>query len=88
IRTPSATDRTTWLLARNIVTRRDQANEILSNQTHATAQFNTGAIRHTLVGGRELTRERQHALAFTVDGFRPPANLYQPNPRFDESEVS
>ncbi|WP_284078483.1 catecholate siderophore receptor Fiu [Herbaspirillum aquaticum] len=88
LRTPSATDLATWELARNIVTRRDQANEILSNQTHATAQFNTGALRHTLVGGLELTRERQHALAFTVDGFRPPANLYQPDPRFNESEVN
>lgn len=87
ILTPSPTDLSTWELARNIVTRRDQSNEIISNQTHVTAQWLTGPVRHTLVGGLELTRERQHALAFSVDGFRPYANLYQPNPRFDESGV-
>lgn len=85
--TPSATDRSSWLLARNIVTRRDQANEIMSNQTHVTTQWQTGRIRHALVGGLELTRERQRSLSFSTDGFRPYANLYQPNPHFDESAV-
>ena len=48
--------------------RKERLNEILSNQTHATAQFNTGAIRHTLVGGLELTRERQSSTNAGISG--------------------
>ncbi|WP_433691945.1 catecholate siderophore receptor Fiu [Herbaspirillum seropedicae] len=83
--TPSPGDRSTWEVSRNIITRRDQSNEILSNQTHLTASFQSGALQHTLVGGLELTRERQHALSFTGPSRRPRANLYQPNPEFDDS---
>lgn len=87
ILTPSVSDRSTWQLARQLVTRRDQSNEILSNQTHLTSSFTTGDIKHTLVGGLELTRERQRALSFTATGLRPYANLYQPDAHFDESKV-
>ncbi len=86
--TPSATDRTSWMLARNIVTRRDQVNEIMSNQTHLSTQWQTGAMTHALSGGVELTREKQRALAFTASGRRPDANLYRPDPRFSEGSFS
>ncbi|BEV16562.1 catecholate siderophore receptor Fiu [Herbaspirillum sp. DW155] len=86
--TPSASDRSTWLLGRQLVTRRDQSNEIISNQSHLTSKFTTGNLQHTLVGGLELTRERQHALSFTATGSRPYANLYQPDAAFDESRVT
>jgi len=86
--TPSPTDRSTWELARNIIIRRDQSNEILSNQTHVTTAFQTGSVQHTLVGGLELSRERQNALSFTGRSVRPNANLYQPNPNFDDSSTN
>ncbi|MFJ3058104.1 catecholate siderophore receptor Fiu [Herbaspirillum sp. NPDC087042] len=86
--TPSAEDRSSWLLARNIVTRRDQVNEIMSNQTHLGAQWQTGTLQHALSGGLELTHEKQRALSFTVSGSRPHANLYRPDPRFSEANLA
>nr|WP_198979831.1 catecholate siderophore receptor Fiu [Herbaspirillum sp. ASV7] len=86
--TPSAEDRTSWLLARGIVTRRDQVNEIMSNQTHLSGQWKTGTLEHALSGGVELTHEKQRALSFTASGSRPHANLYRPDPRFSEGDFS
>jgi catecholate siderophore receptor len=36
-----------------------QRNEILTNQTNVTAELATGAVKHTLSAGIELTREEQ-----------------------------
>ncbi|MBB5039530.1 TonB-dependent receptor [Prosthecobacter dejongeii] len=38
---------------------REQTQEILSNQTNFTAEFDTGILKHALVTGMELTWERQ-----------------------------
>ena len=79
--TPNPTDINTWTINRYLPTRKDQTNEILTNQTNITAELATGSIKHTLVGGVELTQEKQHALSFTrVDNALPAANLYNPNP--------
>lgn len=83
--TPAIDDRATWRLARNIVTRRDQLNQISTNQTHVSAQLDTGPLQHALSGGLELTQEKQDALSFTRTGSRPDANLYRPDPRFSEA---
>ncbi|KAF1043278.1 MAG: Catecholate siderophore receptor Fiu [Herbaspirillum frisingense] len=80
--TPSPTDLSTWTVTRNLPTRRDQTNEIATNQTNLTAVLATGTIKHTLVGGVELTQEKQHAASFTTVGMLPNANLYNPNPNF------
>ncbi|MGK5080247.1 catecholate siderophore receptor Fiu [Janthinobacterium sp. HLX7-2] len=80
----------TWLLARSNRTIKDQKNTILTNQTNVTASFNTGAIKHTLVGGVELTSEKQVNYSYVpaslgastvVAATRtiPLANLYKPN---------
>lgn len=80
--TPSATNLSTWTLARNLPTRKDQSNEILTNQTNLTANLKTGSLQHTLVGGVEFTQEKQHATSFTSSGTLPAANLYSPNANF------
>ncbi|MGB9985210.1 catecholate siderophore receptor Fiu [Herbaspirillum sp. AP21] len=88
LKTPSINDRSTWLLGRQLINRRDQANHILSNQTHVSTELATGPLQHTLVGGLELSSERQDALSFTASGGpRPDANLYAPDPRFDDSKL-
>ncbi len=78
--TPSQTDLSGWTIARSNPTRKDQSNEILTNQTNITADLETGAIKHTIVTGIEFTQEKQHANTFTRAGNLPPANLYNPNP--------
>lgn len=78
--TPDRTDPNTWTLARSIRTGKDQENRILTNVTTLTAQFDTGAVAHTLVTGLEMTSERQTTWGLTGLGALPPANIYRPNP--------
>lgn len=78
--TPSASDPSTWTIARSNPTRKNQTNEILTNQTNLTADLQTGSIKHSFVGGIEFTEEKQHALSFTRVGNLPAANLYHPDP--------
>lgn len=61
---------------------KDQENEILSNQTNLTMKFNTGAVKHSLVTGVELTREKQTTVGYAPAslGTLAPANLYNPDP--------
>ncbi|WP_288411087.1 catecholate siderophore receptor Fiu [uncultured Herbaspirillum sp.] len=86
--TPSASNLSSWMLARNLPTRKDQSNEILTNQTNVTAKLKTGSLQHTLVGGVEFTQEKQHATSFTATGTLPAANLYNPNPNFGNGSYS
>ncbi|AYR25456.1 catecholate siderophore receptor Fiu [Herbaspirillum rubrisubalbicans] len=86
--TPSASNLSSWMLARNLPTRKDQSNEILTNQTNVTANLKTGGLQHTLVGGVEFTQEKQHATSFTATGTLPAANLYNPNPNFGNGSYS
>lgn len=53
----SATDGTTTLNRQ--MQAREQTQEILSNQTNFTAEFETGILKHALVTGMELSWERQ-----------------------------
>ncbi|MBB3213539.1 catecholate siderophore receptor [Herbaspirillum sp. Sphag1AN] len=78
--TPVSSDTSTWSIARNLPTRKNQSNQIMTNQSNITAELQTGSIKHTLVAGVELTEERQQALSFTRNGSLPAANLYNPNP--------
>lgn len=68
----------------------DRENEILANQTSLNTEFNTGAIKHSVAGGVEVTYERQKSLTFgtasaTINGVsypaisNPPVNIYNPN---------
>lgn len=58
---------------------RDQEDTIYSNQTDITAEFETGALKHTLTAGFELTREESENRARATD-VTPQSNLFHPNP--------
>ena len=80
--TPDPLDPSTWTIARSNPTFKDQTNRILTNQTNVTANFLTGAVRHSLSTGVELTREELatggHA---ALDGSAwTPASVYDPDP--------
>ena len=81
LRTPVATDPSTWTVARSIRTVKDQENKILTNQTTLTADFTTGRVAHTLVTGLEFSNETQVTYGRTGLGTMDPANLYRPDPR-------
>ena len=85
------TNPSTWLLARSNRTIKDQKNTVLTNQSTITAQLNTGAISHSLVGGVEFTSEKQTNYSYVAASLGastvaaatrtiPLANLYNPNP--------
>lgn len=56
---------------------RDQVDEILTNQTDLTFAFETGAIRHTLVAGFEITEESSENRR-RLDANGPNMNLFNP----------
>jgi catecholate siderophore receptor len=72
-------DLSTYTLARSLNTVRDQTNEILTDQLNLRADFATGALRHVVNLGLEVTREKQVAHGIAVSGSRPPASLYDPD---------
>lgn len=78
--TPSATDISTWTLARSIRTLKDQENEILTNQTNLVADLELVGFKHSLVGGIEVTNEKQNTWGNNGLGTLPAANFYNPNP--------
>ncbi|MFJ7567678.1 catecholate siderophore receptor Fiu [Herminiimonas sp. NPDC097707] len=61
---------------------KDQENEIFSNQTNLIANFNTGAIKHSLVTGVELSREKQSNIGYDAVslGTLADSSVYNPNP--------
>jgi len=86
--TPSAAYPAGWTLARSTRTVKDQQNDILTNQSTVTADFNTGAIRHTVVAGLELTSEKQTTYGYNGSGTLPAANLYNPEPNVAASGLN
>jgi len=78
--TPSTTDLSTWSLARGLRTLKDQQNEILTNQTNLVADVELGGLKHSLLGGVELTNEKQNTWGNDGLGTLPAANFYNPNP--------
>lgn len=76
----NAADPSTWLLARTNRQIKDQTNEIFTNQTNVTADLKTGAIKHQISAGLELTHEKQTTYGYDNVGTVDPANLYAPNP--------
>jgi catecholate siderophore receptor len=84
----AGSDPQSWMLSRTNLTTKDQLNEVLTNQTTITAAFDTGALKHTFVGGVELTNEKQ--TNYTYANFAkgapgvaiglPPTSIYHPNP--------
>jgi len=78
--TPSTTDLSTWTLARGTRTLKDQENEILTNQTNLIADLDLGGLKHSVVGGIEVTSEKQNTWGNDGLGTLPAANFYNPNP--------
>ncbi|MYM29326.1 catecholate siderophore receptor Fiu [Duganella sp. CY15W] len=81
----ASTNPDNWTMARTNLTTKDQLNEILTNQTTLTADFTTGAFKHTVVSGLELTNEKQ--VNYTYANIAPAAtiglpatSIYHPNP--------
>lgn len=83
LKTPVASDPSTWTMARSLRTVKDQENTILTNQTVVSAQFDTGVLKHSVVAGAEFTSEKQTNYSYVPAslGTLPAANLYNPNPR-------
>ena len=57
---------------------RDQEDSILANQTDIVAEFNTGAIKHTLTTGFEFAHEESENRA-RVASVVPQSDLFRPN---------
>jgi catecholate siderophore receptor len=77
--TPTPANYASWTLARSIRTLKDQDNTILTNQTNLLADLTLGGLSHTLLGGVELTQEKQNTWGYNGTGTLPAANLYHPN---------
>lgn len=80
--TPDPADPSTWTIARSNPTFKDQTNRILTNQTNLAASFVTGAVKHDLSTGIELTREEigTDGTGVLDDSAWTPASLYNPDP--------
>jgi catecholate siderophore receptor len=70
------TDRNLWTLSRSRQ-RRDEVNEILTNQSNLTAAVATGPVSHSLSTGFEFIYERQLSRGTTA-ATAAAANLYNP----------
>lgn len=71
-------DPSTWTL-RRLAVRRDQQNEILTNQTNAIIKFDTGSLQHAVTTGIELIREKQYNTGF-ASATLSNASVYAPDP--------
>lgn len=58
---------------------RDTTDEILLNQSNLFAKFETGPLRHDLVAGLEISREKSRNQLRTITGGTP-TDLYDPDP--------
>jgi len=74
--------RDSWTMARGNLTYKDQTNKVLTNQTNVTAEFGTGAVKHTLVAGLEFITEKQtnYTIATTAGTALTRTNIYHPDP--------
>lgn len=72
-------DPNTWTVTRSHQ-RRDEANEILTNQTNLTTSFQTGGIGHSVSTGAEFIYERHLLYPSVASGTQSVANLYNPSP--------
>lgn len=76
----SRNDPSTWTFNRTLRTVKDQENTVLANQTTLTTDFDTGALRHTLVSGLDLVNEKQQNASYVGAGTLAQENLYRPDP--------
>ncbi|MTW01296.1 catecholate siderophore receptor Fiu [Duganella ginsengisoli] len=72
-----------WTLARpDLRTIKDQENQLLTNQTTVTFDFDGAGMKHTAVAGLEFINEKQLTYGYDAAslGKLAPANLYHPDP--------
>jgi catecholate siderophore receptor len=82
------TDPNAWGMKRTNTTYKDQTNKVLTNQTTATAEFGTGAIKHTLVAGLEFINEKQYNYTIAnTSGALTDTSIYHPNPATPQNVV-
>jgi catecholate siderophore receptor len=75
--TVTAADTADWTTTR-LGAAKDLANSILTDQAGVSAKFATGAIRHSVSAGVELSREKQTNYGLTASGTIASLNLYDP----------
>ena len=81
--TPDVDDPTTWTIARDLPTFKDQDNTILANQANFSLHTGqAGGLRNDLSAGIELSREtlKTRGIAALGGTAWPAANLYDPDP--------
>jgi catecholate siderophore receptor len=71
-------DPSEWTISRSRQGR-DEANELLTNQTNLTTSFRTGAFTHSLSTGVEFIYEHQTNNTMAATGTAGVANLYNPS---------
>lgn len=76
--TITATDSSDWTITRLGAAKQLQ-DDLITNQTNLSTQFNTGSIKHSLSAGLELTREQQINYGLTKSGTISAVNLYDPD---------
>jgi len=59
---------------------RDQRDDIFNNLTSLTMDFETGAVKHSLATGVEISDESEVNYARTITGVQPVTDLFNPNP--------
>lgn len=74
-------DPSAWLLKRTTRTIKDQRNEILTNQTNLTAEFDAAGMKHTAIAGLEFTNEKQVSYSYLAASLGALADtpLYAPD---------
>lgn len=80
LKTPNPNDPSSWTITRGNRTVKDQTNSILTNQSVATVGLELGGMKHTFVGGLELTSEEQSTYGYLGAGTMTVDSLYAPNP--------
>jgi len=73
---PTLANREDWQIGR-LVNTKDQTNTIITNQTALVTNLHTGAVKHTLSAGLELTQEKLETDG--VSGSAPAVNVYHPD---------
>ncbi|CAN7607229.1 catecholate siderophore receptor Fiu [Pseudoduganella sp. LjRoot289] len=71
-----------WELKRTLRTVKDQRNEILTNQTTVSAEFDAAGMKHTAIAGLEFVNEKQVTYGYVPAslGVLADSKLYNPNP--------
>jgi len=74
-------DPSAWLLKRTTRTIKDQRNEILTNQTNLSAEFDAAGMKHTAIAGLEFTNEKQVSYSYLAASLGTLADtpLYAPD---------